>query len=87
MARRKGRETYRNVITSPELIAQINPQNQMLADRFLKNFATKRSPKSVISYRSNLNIFFTWNLLFNDNEFYIDLKKFNFLDFLLKLYQ
>jgi site-specific recombinase XerD len=81
MARRKGRETYRKVITSPELIEQINPQNKMLVDRFLKNFATKRSPNSVISYRSNLNIFFTWNLLFNDNEFYIDLKKFNLLDF------
>ena len=26
MARRKGRETYRKVITSPELIEQINPQ-------------------------------------------------------------
>ena len=63
MARRKGRETFRKVITSPELIAQINPKNQQLADRFLKNFATKRSPNSVISYRSNLNIFMCWNIL------------------------
>lgn len=81
MARRKGRETYRKVITSQELIEQINPENQKLVDRFLKNFATKRSPNSVISYRSNLNIFFTWNLIYNDNEFFIDLKKFNLLDF------
>lgn len=81
MARRKGRETYRKVITSPELISQINPKNQMLVDRFLKNFATKRSPNSVISYRSNFNIFFCWNLLYNDNEEFVKIKKYEMLDF------
>ena len=73
MARRKGRETFRKVITSPELIVQINPKNQQLADRFLKNFATKRSPNSVISYRSNLNIFMCWNILWNENKFFVDI--------------
>lgn len=81
MARRKGRETFRKVITSPELIEQINPENQKLVDRFLKNFATKRSPNSVVSYRSNLNIFFCWNVLYNENGFFIDLKKFELMDF------
>lgn len=81
MARRKGRETFRKVITSPELIAQINPKNQQLVDRFLKNFATKRSPNSVISYRSNLNIFMCWNILWNDNTFFVELKKYEFMDF------
>jgi site-specific recombinase XerD len=81
MARRKGRETFRKVITSPELIAQINPKNQQLVDRFLKNFATKRSPNSVISYRSNLNIFMCWNILWNDNTFFVELKKYELMDF------
>ena len=54
----KGRETYRKVITSAELIEQINPENIKLMDRFLKNFATKRSPKYVVVYKSNLQIFF-----------------------------
>ena len=81
MARRKGRETYRKVITSPELIAQINTQNQMLVDRFLKNFATKRSPNSVVSYRSNLNIFMCYNVIYNNNEFFINIKKIDLLDF------
>lgn len=81
MARRKGRETYRKVITSPELIEQINSQNQMLVDRFLKNFATKRSPNSVVSYKSNLQIFMCWNVLYNDNEFFVDIKKYSLLDF------
>lgn len=81
MARRKGRETFRNVITSPELIQQINPENQKIVDRFLKNFATKRAPSSVVNYRSNLNIFFSWNLLYNDNGFFIEIKKYNLIDF------
>lgn len=81
MAKRKGRETYRNVITSPELIKQIDSGNAKLVNRFLKNFATKRSPNSVVNYRSNLNIFFCWNLLYNDNKFFIDIKKFELMDF------
>ena len=44
----KKRLTFRKVITSPELIEQINPENQKLVNRFLKNFSTKRSPKSVL---------------------------------------
>ena len=76
-----GRKTYRKVITSLELTEQINPENIKLMEKFLKNFATKRSPKSVISYRSNLIIFFTWNLLENDNIFYIDVKKYQLVDF------
>ena len=47
----------------------------------MKNFATKRSPKTVKVYESNLNIFFTWNLLENDNAFFIDLKKLHYMDF------
>ena len=76
-----ARKTFRKVITSPELIAQINPKNVQLMERFLKNFATKRSPKSVVSYRSNLNIFFCWCVLELDNKFFVDLKKIDFMDF------
>ena len=76
-----GRKTFRKVITSEELIEQINPENKKLMERFLKNFATKRSPKSVTVYRSNLNIFMCWNAEFNDNLFFVDLKKYMLLDF------
>lgn len=77
----KGRETFRKVITSPELIEQINTKNIQLMERFLKNFATKRSPKSVVNYRSNLNIFFCWNLTENDNKFFVDIRKYEMMDF------
>lgn len=77
----KGRETYRKIITSEALIKRINPENVKLMERFLKNFATKRSPKSVVVYRSNLNIFFCWNVENNDNCFFVDFKKYMLLDF------
>ena len=78
MAKRK---TYRKVITSPELIEKINPKNKALMERFLKNFATKRSPKSVVVYRSNLNIFFCYCVENLDNVFFVELKKSMLLDF------
>lgn len=76
-----GRETYRKIITSPELIEQINPKNIKLMERFLKNFATKRSPKSVVVYKSNLQIFFCWNVENNDNKLFTDIRKIEMLDF------
>lgn len=79
-----ARETFRNKITSLELIAKINPENQRLVNKYLKNFATKRSPKSVNTYTSNFNIFMVWNLLENDNVLFTDIKKLemqNFFDF------
>lgn len=76
-----GRKTYRKVITNPELTKQICSENIKLMERYLKNFATKRSPKSVIVYRSNLIIFFTWNLLYNDNKVFTEIRKVEMLDF------
>lgn len=76
-----ARETFRNKITTDELIAQINPKNKKLVERFLKNFDTKRSDASVKIYKSNFNIFFCWNVLYNDNKFFIELRKTELLDF------
>lgn len=76
-----GRKTFRKVITSPELTAQINRDNIKLMERFLKNFATKRSPKSVTVYRSNLIMFLTWNLLYNENKLFTDIRKIEYADF------
>jgi integrase len=77
----KSRETFRKVITSDELTEQINKKNIKLIERYLKNFATKRSPKSVTVYRSNLIIFLTWNLLQNENKLFTDIRKIELADF------
>lgn len=81
MAKGNGRETFRKIITSPELTEQINAKNIKFMERFLKNFATKRSPKSVTVYKSNLILFFTWNLLYNDNKLFMDIRKIELADF------
>ena len=75
------RKTFRNKITSDELTAQINPENINLMKRFLKEKSTRTSDKTIVVYDSNLTIFFTWNLLHNNNKFFIDIKKLEFADF------
>ena len=77
----RTRKTFRKKITTPELIEQINPTNKKLMDRYLKNFATKRSPKTVINYRSDLNIFFVWCVLYCENKEFIKIRKIELMDF------
>ena len=75
------RKTFSKKITSPELIAKINPENVKLAKRFLKEKSTRTSDKTIGIYESNLNIFFVWNLLYNDNKPFTEIKKLEFSDF------
>jgi site-specific recombinase XerD len=75
------RKTFRHVITSSELIEQINPKNKKLVERFLKEKNTRCSDASIKGYTSDLNIFFTWNLLNNENKFFVDVKKIELADF------
>jgi len=75
------RQTFRNKITSDELTKQINPENITLMKRFLKEKSTRASDKTIVVYESNLTMFFTWNLLHNENKFFIDIKKLEFADF------
>lgn len=76
-----GRKTFRKIITSPEILKQINPETKKLMDRFLKNYSTKKSPNTIVNYRSNLNIFACWSVIENDNLSIIDMKKYNWMDF------
>lgn len=75
------RKTFRKKITSPELIAQINSGNIELMERFLKEKSIRTSEKTIVVYRSNLNMFFCWNVLYNKNKHFTDIKKIEFSDF------
>ena len=77
----KPRETFKNKITSDEITAKFNPENQKLVNKYLKNLATKRSPQTVKGYTSDFNIFFTWNYLYNDNALFTEMKKLDMQDF------
>lgn len=76
-----GRQTFRRIITSDEIIEKINPKNKRLVERFLKNLSTRRSAETIRVYQSNYNIFFCWNVLNNDNKFFVNIKKIEFMDF------
>lgn len=76
------RKTKRNNITSPELIAKINPKNtRLMSDFFAYLNSIKRSDNTISSYKNDLEIFFVWNLLNNDNKFFIEITKREFVGY------
>lgn len=76
-----ARKTFRNVITSQDLLEQVNPENKRLVEKFLRHKSNSLSPNSIIVYGSNLDIFFVWNLEHNGNKLFTDIKKLEFSDF------
>jgi site-specific recombinase XerD len=76
-----SRKTFRKIITSEELTSQINPENISLMNRFLKDKSIRTSPKTIIVYESNLQMFLTWNLLNNNNKKFTDIRKLEFSEF------
>ena len=71
-----SRKTIINSITSPELIAQINPDNARLKDDFLEYLkSVQRSPGTIAGYRNDLEIFFVWVMQNAKNKFFVDVSK------------
>lgn len=71
-----SRKTKMNSITSPELIAQINPENTRLKNDFLEYLKSiQRSPGTIAGYSNDLDIFFVWVLKNARNKFFVDISK------------
>ena len=71
-----ARSTVYNQITSSEKLEQVNPENKELGEDWLEYLESiDRSPQSIVAYRSDLNIFWVWNLQYNKNKFFADLTK------------
>jgi integrase len=71
-----GRPTKQNKITSPELLDKINPENKRLLDDFLTYLKSiQRSDTTILSYKNDLEIFFVWNLLNNNNKEFVKVSK------------
>lgn len=71
-----GRKTKQNKITSPELIAQINPKNIRLMNDFLEYLRSiGKADSTVKAYTSDLYIFFVWALLNADNKYFPEISK------------
>lgn len=71
-----GRKTKMNSITSPELLAQVNPQNMQLLEDF-KDYlrSLQRSEATINGYDSDIQIAWVWNLKHNNNTFFCDWTK------------
>ena len=70
------RKTQQNKITTPELLAQINPENQQLLDDFVSYMkSVQRSEQTIEGYVSDLSIFFVWLLQKANNKFFVNITK------------
>lgn len=77
-----GRKTKMNSITSPELLAQVNPDNIELLNDYLDYLrSVQRSETTIAGYKNDLEIAFVWNLLHNNNKFFVDWTKRNVVAF------
>lgn len=71
-----ARTTVYNKITSPEKLSQINEKNKQLGEEWLAYLGSLDRTKGTINgYRNDLNIFWCWNLEFNNNKDFLILKK------------
>ena len=67
-----------NSITSPELLARVNPDNMRLLADFLDYLrSTQRSETTIRGYENDIHIAWVWCLQNNGNKFYVDWTKRN----------
>ena len=73
---RDGRTTVYNNIVTPEKMVQVNKENIELMNDFLDYLISiDRSKTTIAAYKNDLKIFWCWNLEFNNNKFFVDIKK------------
>ena len=73
-----GRKTKMNSITSPKLLAQVNPENTQLLEDF-KDYlrSIQRSETTIAGYENDIQIAFVWCLQHNNNAFFVNWTKRN----------
>lgn len=70
------RKTKQNSITTPEILKSLNRGNMRLKLDFLNYLkSVKRSQGTIDGYSNDLDIFFTWNYLFNNDKDFIKISK------------
>lgn len=77
-----ARSTVYNMIVEDELWEKVNNENKKLITDFLEyKTSSDKSPSTIKQYESVLRIFFVWNLKNNENKFFVDMKKREFVRF------
>lgn len=76
------RKTKHNDITSPELLAQVNPENKQLLEDFLDYLrSVQRSETTINAYKNDIEIAWVWSLKHNNNAFYCNWTKRNVIKY------
>lgn len=71
-----ARKTRMNNLTSPELLAKVNPDNMRLKNDFLDYLrSVQRSPGTIAGYSNDLDIFFVWVLQNAKNKPFVNITK------------
>lgn len=71
-----GRKTKQNKLTSPELLAQANPENLALMEDFLVYLrSTQHSESTIAGYKNDLEIWAVWCLQNCDNKHFTKMTK------------
>lgn len=77
-----GRKTKMNAITTPELLARVNPQNMELLNEFMEYLrSTQKSETTLIGYKNDIEIAWVWCLLNNKNKFFVEWTKRNVVSY------
>lgn len=76
----KRSTVYHNDITKD--YDQVNEKNRKLVKQFLQYLKSNdKSPQTVSQYENWLKIFFCWNYLENEDKFFVDLKRRDFVSY------
>lgn len=71
-----ARKTQMNKLTSPELLAQVNPKNLELLEDFVEySRSIQMSETTIAAYQSDIKIAWVWSLQQNNNAFFCDWTK------------
>lgn len=71
-----GRKTHMNNLTTPELLAQVNPENTEILEDFLEYLrSTQKSEGTIHGYQHDIQIAFVWCLQHNNNIPFVEWKK------------
>ena len=79
-----GRKSiYNRGLVTQEKWEAVSPENKELLSDFMEYcIASNKSPATRYQYQKQLEMFFCWNVEFNKNKFFVDIKKRDFLRFL-----
>jgi len=70
-----GRSKVKNVMTTPEWLAKVNPYNMELMENYLEDISTTKADSTIKEYRCDLKIAFCWGLNNLNNKPFPEWKK------------